>query len=43
MIGPLYSVVEKEAASLPMLYRLVLAHIFAPNKNLELTETTSIA
>ena len=42
MIGPLYSVVEKEAASLPMLYRLVLAHIFAPNKNLELTETTII-
>ena len=40
MIGPLCRVVEKDAASLPLCYRLVLSHIFAPNKNLEVIETT---
>ena len=40
MVAPLYRVVDKEAASLPMLYRLVLSHVFAPNKNLETIETT---
>jgi len=42
MIGPLLRVVEKEAASLPLLYRIVLSHIFAPNKNLEVVETSEI-
>ena len=32
----IFKIVDKEAASLPMLYRLVLSHVFAPNETLRL-------